>query len=204
MQNHCSIKVQDLTTLFTPKLGMIVCSLSLSSTLYACGSATQWLCEIGHGIIMAESQGKNALLLSGYAYHTSVTAHWPTGVAEQTPQDQQGLNEIPYGSGYGRSWYNSASHEEYTLFAIAFSDSYWKPETHIGYLYQKYHPILANNDLELGLGYSPQMLIKPSWTNDSPLILPFIGLSSSLRYKKFELIATWANVIFVNAKWIFN
>lgn len=165
----------------------------------ACGTATQWFCEIKTGLKMAESEGKNAILLSGYAYHTSIAAHWPIGVSEQTPQDPEGLNEVPYGAGYGRSWYNHATHEEYTLFAIAFADSYWKPEMHVGYMYQKFHPLLNNANLEWGFGYSPQILVKPSWTAEAPIILPFIGLTSSLRYKNVELDATWANVIFLNA-----
>lgn len=171
---------------------------------FACGPASQWLCEIGHGIMMAESQGKNALLLSGYAYHTSISAHWPVGISDQSSSNQIGLNEIPYGIGYARAWYNTNTHEEYTLFAIAFSDSYWKPEFHAGYMYQKFHPIFGNDDLEWGFGYSPQIFIKPSWTNDAPVILPGVGFSSSLRYKNFELNGTWANVIFVNARFTFD
>lgn len=186
------------------RLFITLFALSIANNAYACGTGTQWLCEIGHGLVMAESQGKNAILVSGYAYHTSIAAHWPIGVSEQTPQDPQGLNEIPYGLGYGRSWYNTDTHEEYTLFAIAFSDSYWKPEAHVGYMYQKFHPIMDNNNFEWGLGYSPQILVKPSWTGDSPIILPFIGLTTSLRYKNFETNVTWANVIFMNLMFKFD
>ncbi len=178
--------------------------LFISKSAFACGPATQWLCEIGHGLTMAESQGKNAILISGYAYHTSIAAHWPTGVAEQTAADPMGLNEIPYGIGYGRAWYNTDTHEEYTLFAIAFADSYWKPEVHAGYMYQKFHPIFGDDDFEWGLGYSPMIFVKPSWTNDAPIIMPAIGFTSSIRYKNFELNGTWANVIFVNARFTFG
>lgn len=184
-------------------IGLLLCGL-YSANSWGCGSATQWLCEIGHGLVMAESEGKNGLMISGYAYHTSITAHWPTGVAEQTSSDPQGLNEIPYGAGYARTWYNYDTNEEYTLFAIAFSDSYWKPEVHAGYTYQKYHSIFDSNNWKWGLGYTPMVLIKPSWSNDAPIILPGIGLTSTLKYKDVELMATWANVIFVNAKITFN
>lgn len=54
--------------------------------------------------------------------------------------------------GYARTWYNNDTNEEYTLFAIAFSDSYWKPEAHIGYTYQKYHSIFDSNNWKWGLG----------------------------------------------------
>lgn len=186
------------------KTKLLIALLIILPNLFACGAATQWLCEIGHGIMMAESQGKNGLLISGYAYHTSIAAHWPTGVAEQTSADPQGLNEIPYGIGYARSWYNQDTHEEYTLFGIAFSDSYWKPEVHVGYTYQKFHPIFGDDNFEWGLGYTPMILIKPSWTNDAPIILPGAGFTSTIRYKNFELMGTWANVIFLNAKITFN
>ncbi len=178
--------------------------LILCRQVYACGDATEWLCDIGHGIMMAESQGKNGVMLSGYAYHTSVAAHWPTGSAEKTSADPLGLNEIPYGIGYARTWYNDATNEEYTLFGIAFADSYWKPEVHVGYTYQKYHAIFDSDNWKWGLGYAPMLLIKPSWTDDAPIILPGIGLTTTLKYKGIELMATWANVIFVNAKISFN
>ena len=187
----------------TPKL-LLFCGLFMLKNASACSAAMQWFCEIEHGIMMAESQGQNGLMLSGYAYHTSIQAHWPTGRAEQTSSDPLGLNEIPYGLGYARGWYNQATHEEYTLFAVAFADSYWKPELHAGYMYQQFHPVYGTDNLEWGLGYSPQILIKPSWSNDAPIILPFIGLVSSLRYKDYELNATWANVIFLNAKIMFD
>ena len=184
---------------------MIIFFLSCFQRVFAdCGVFTQWACEIGHGIMMAESQGKNGLMISGYGYHTSIPAHWPAGAAERTSSDPLGLNEIPYGLGYARTWYNEDTHEEYTLFAIAFADSYWKPEVHAGYMYQKYHPIFGNNNLEWGLGYSPQIFIKPSWSNDAPFIIPAIGFTSSIRYKNFELNGTWANVIFLNAKITFG
>ena len=186
------------------KTKLVIILLIILPNIFACGAATQWLCEIGHGIMMAESQGKNGLLISGYAYHTSIAVHWPTGVAEQTAADPQGLNEIPYGIGYARSWYNQDTHEEYTLFGIAFSDSYWKPEVHVGYTYQKFHPIFGDDNLEWGFGYTPMLLIKPSWSNDAPIILPGAGFTSTIRYKDFELMGTWANVIFLNAKITFN
>lgn len=183
---------------------ILLVSLFATKAVNACGSGTQWLCEIGHGIMMAESQGKNGLLISGYAYHTTVPAHWPTGSSGQTPSDPLGLNEIPYGLGYARTWYNDATHEEYTLFGVAFADSYWKPEVHVGYTYQQYHPIFGSNNLEWGIGYTPMILVKPSWTTDAPIILPVVGLSSTIKYKNFEVMATWVNVIFVNAKISFD
>ena len=183
---------------------VLVLALMAIKNSYACSDAWNWFCEISHGIMMAESQGQNGIVISGYAYHTSIQSHWPTGSADQTSGDPLGLNEFPYGLGYARSWYNSASHEEYTLFALGFADSYWKPEVHAGYIYQKFHQIYGSDHLEWGLGYSPQILIKPSWTNDAPLILPFIGLTTSLRYKDYEINATWANVVFVNAKIMFD
>ena len=178
-------------------LGVILLSLQYAQ---ACGTGTEWLCDIGHGIMMAESRGKNGIVFSGYAYHTSAGAHWPTGQAAQTTGDPLGLNEIPYGIGYARTWYNNDTHEEYTLFGIAFADSFWQPEVHVGYTYQKYHSIFGSNNWEWGLGYTPMLLVKPEMTGEAPLILPAIGLTSTLKYKNVELMATWANVIFVNAK----
>jgi hypothetical protein len=82
---------------------------------------------------------------------------------------------------------------------LAFTDSYWQAEFHAGYLYQKYY-LLNSSGLWGGIGYTPMIFIKPRWTDNEPIPIPGIGLSSSLKYKNFTVIATFASILFINAK----
>lgn len=174
----------------------LIILLFFYTNITASNNFTDWWCQIHHGIDNVQDSGNNGFMLSGYAYHTSVSAHWPTG-------GYHGLNEIPYGAGYIRTYYDHDHHEEYGLVAIAFNDSFFKPELHLGYIYQKFHSIFNQENFQLGLGYTPMIFIKPSWSNDAPLIYPGVGLISTLKYKNFSLMATFANVIFFNLRYDF-
>ena len=155
----------------------------------------EWWCDIKFGVSRAVESGVNGLMINGYAYHLSAGAHWPTGYVNQ---DQ--LNEITPGVGYTRTFYNSQYNTEYILYAMVFADSWYKPEAHIGYAYQKYFDMTDSGKLKWGIGYTPFVFIKPSMTNEAPIPIPALGIMSSLKYDKFSLMVTYFNVLFFNAR----
>lgn len=158
-----------------------------------CSSIGYWACHIAHGLVMAESEGVNGILVDGYAYHAVVEPHLPLGHYK----DQ--YNEFTYGIGYSRAWYNPKSNDEYTLFATVFADSFTRPEMHVGYNYLMYHSI-PNSNIKFGFGYSPMLFIKPTWAGGGAAIIPAAGLSGALRYKQATLMATYAMVAFINLR----
>ena len=160
------------------------CSVSLAKC-----KVWEWMCDIGYGIKMAESEGLNGVMISGYAYHLTGPTHWPTGYAN-------GANELVLGAGYSRSYYNHKYNSEYSLFILGFADSFWKPELHVGYTYQKYFHFGETN-WKWGIGYSPFVFVKPSLTSDAPLPLPGAGISTSVQYKHFTLMLTYANQLYL-------
>lgn len=85
-----------------------------------------WWCDIKFGLKKAESNGRNGMLLSGYAYHLPI--HDP-----MNPRD--GFNELAFGAGYTRSFYNPDYNSEYSLFVLMFKDSFAQPQIQAGYLY---------------------------------------------------------------------
>ena len=165
-------------------------------TFYQVSSASchawGWMCDIGYGLKMAESQGLNGVMISGYAYHLSTPLHWPTGYSS-------GVNELALGAGYSRTYYNPKYNSEYSLIILGFADSFWKPEIHIGYTYQKYFNFGESN-WKWGIGYAPFIFIKPSLTADAPIPLPGAGISTSIQYKHFTLMLTYANQLYLNAR----
>ncbi|MBP9742089.1 MAG: hypothetical protein KBD37_01890 [Burkholderiales bacterium] len=160
-----------------------------------CDSWSSWWCDIKFGIKMAESSGVNGILISGYAYHTSVGLHFPVGHNEEGP-----VNEITAGAGYTRTFFNPQYNSEYALYASGFMDSYYKIQLQVGYAYQQYFNLTNSGNLKWGLGYTPFIFIKPAYTNDAPVPLPGVGLVTSLKYNNVDLILTYVDLIFLSAR----
>lgn len=159
-----------------------------------CDSWSLW-CDIKFGLKMAESSGVNGLMVNGYAYHLTVGPHWPTGY------DQAGgVNEIALGAGYTRTFYNPQYDSEYSLYAMGFMDSFYKPEFHIGYTYEKYFNMTDSGNLKWGIGYTPFVFIKPALTNDAPIPLPGAGILTSIKYYNVNVMLIYANELFLNAR----
>lgn len=154
-----------------------------------------WWCDIKFGLKNAESSGVNGVMINGYAYHLTVNTHLPTGYSSDG-----NVNELALGAGYTRTYYNPQYNSEYSLYAMGFMDSYYKPEIHIGYIYQHYFDLTDSGHLKWGLGYSPFVFIKPSLTNDAPLPIPAAGVLTSLKYYNVDVMLTYANVLFLNAR----
>jgi palmitoyl transferase len=96
-------------------------------------------------------------------------------------------NEQPRGLGYGRS-VTDGKGDWHGYFAMAFSDSHFKPEYMIGYAYQTYwgNP----GSLEAGLGYTLFVTTRSDYDH---YLLPVPGITplASLRYKRLSLMASY-------------
>lgn len=163
---------------------------------YGCDSYSWW-CDITFGLKNAEERGVNGILISGYAYHPVAGWHWPTGYTEG---EGNKLNEFTPGLGYSRTFYNPVYNTEYILYAMAFVDSYYKPELHVGYTYQQYFDLNDKGNMKWGIGYSPFIFVKSSMIGDTPVPLPGAAIVTSLKYDKFNLMLTYFSVFFVNVR----
>jgi len=112
------------------------------------------------------------------------------------------FNESPRGLGYGRGIYDPDG-DYHGLYAMAFSDSHYKPEYMLGYAYKTFWP--AKGDLKVGLGYTVFLTARTDYAHYAPIpgILPMV----SLEYKKFSLDSTYVpgghgygNVFFTSLK----
>lgn len=161
---------------------------------YDCNSWSFW-CNLKYGLKKAESNGVNGIMINGYAYHPIAGWHWPTGYATNGQ-----LNEVMAGGGYTRTFYNPQYNTEYILYAMAFMDSFYKPEVHVGYAYQKYFDLNDSGLMKWGIGYTPFVFVKSSMIGDAPIPLPAVGLMTSFKVSKFNLMLTYFNVLFLNAR----
>ncbi len=153
---------------------------------YRCDENDFW-CSTKFGITKAFESGVNGFFMTGYAYHDSKGLHAPTGYAG-------GLNELALGAGYGRTFYNPQYNSEYTLYAVAFADSFFKPETQVGYMYQKYFDMTDSGSLKWGIGYSPFILTKSAYTNGAPIPLPGLGVLSSVKAGNVDFMLFYFSV----------
>ncbi len=153
---------------------------------YNCDS-NDWWCSTKFGLTKAFESGTNGFFITGYAYHDSRGLHAPTGYAT-------GLNELVYGTGYARSFYNPQYNSEYTLYAVLFADSYYKPETQVGYMYQKYFDMNDSGSLKWGIGYSPFVLTKVAYTANAPMPLPGLGVLTSIKASNVDVMLFYFSV----------
>ncbi len=178
-------------------LFIFIILISTSKIFAECADwKTSWWCDVKYGLTMATGdEGKNGIMLSGLAYHLSVSPHVLSGFW----QDGAGmLNEFAYGAGYTRSYYNPNYNSEYSIFFLVFSDSYWQPETHVGYMYQQFLNINNSGDWKWGYGYMLGVMNKVAY--GGPLILPAAGLVTSVKYKNTSLMLTYALQLLLTLK----
>lgn len=115
------------------------------------------------------------------------------------------FNEDPRGLGYGRGLYD-ADGDYHGIYAMAFSDSHYKPEYMLGYAYKTFWPALAN--LKVGIGYTAFLTARTDYGHYFPIpgALPMV----SLEYKKVSVDCTYVpgghgygNVFFSTLKFPF-
>lgn len=151
------------------------------------------LCDVYFGLKMAESQGVNGIILSGYAYHLPPgnKLHIPDG------KDQYNSNELAWGMGYSRSFYNPDYNSEYTLFLLGFEDSYSQPQFQGGFTYQKFINITDSGNDKFGYGYLAAIWSKPAFTGELPIpfYLPIVTPMISLKIHDVNIILNFAYVV---------
>ncbi|MBI4864574.1 MAG: hypothetical protein HY815_30610 [Candidatus Riflebacteria bacterium] len=122
--------------------------------------------------------GRFDLLLSGYAHH---------GRSTYTPQRIAELNEAAWGGGIGKTLVNSSGDDE-SLYLLAFSDSHFKPEVHLGYSY-RFKWSIYDSPLELGLGFTAFLMSRVDWADGFPYpgLLPLASLGT----RAIEAVASY-------------
>ena len=126
----------------------------------------------------AVDRGENNLMLPFYSHH---------GRGTYTAEKISTYNEHTRGIGYERSITDTKG-DWHGFFAIAFSDSHFKPEYAAGYNYQTYWG--DSGSLQAGLGYQVFVTTRSDYDH---YLTPVPGLlpMASLRYRSFSLMATY-------------
>jgi hypothetical protein len=102
-------------------------------------------------------QGKNAIYVSGYAYH---------GRDTYTREKIDELNEEAWGGGFGRTLRNASGNDE-SLYFMGISDSHRQPQLMAGYAYEWIWPI-AGSSVEAGLGYTAMLMSRQDYFSGVP------------------------------------
>ena len=115
------------------------------------------------------SDGTYDLYLSGYARH---------GRSTYTPQRIQELNEAAWGGGVGKTLTNSRGNDE-SLYVLAFSDSHYEPEYHLGYAH-RWMFLLSRSALRFGVGLTGFLVSRVDYFDGTPFpaILPVCSLAT--------------------------
>ena len=100
-------------------------------------------------------KGKFSLMLSGYARH---------GRNTYTPERLAELNEKAWGLGFSKSIRTAKDNEE-SLYAMAISDSHFKPQIMAGYSYQWMHSLGRN--FEAGVGVTGILISRTDYFSGS-------------------------------------
>jgi palmitoyl transferase len=158
---------------------MVICACAFANTARA-----DWWEKTKDVLVYKYDRSKEAIVngrsdyfLSGLIYHA------PYAYDSHTRTE---ANEAGYGVGFGRSAVDPNGNT-HTIYAHIFRASHYKPEYNGGYMWTTYWPLLGR--LQGGLGYTVFFFIRPDLGYDypTPAALP-VG---TLRYDKFELLATW-------------
>ena len=171
--------------------GNLVYSSSLDPN-YNCTSNDFW-CGLKFGVTKAFESGTNGIMISGYAYHINSKLHLPTSY-------YGGVNEIPYGVGHFRTFYNPQYNTEYSLYAAVFVDSFYKPETQVGYMYQQYFDLNDSGKIKWEIGYTPFVFTKSSYTYDVPILLPGLAPVTSLKAYNVDVMILFFGVFYAGVR----
>jgi palmitoyl transferase len=121
--------------------------------------------------------GKNEILVSGYAWHTP----W-TWTSERRAEE----NEYAWGGGWARSA-DRENGDTDTVYFLVFSDSHYEAEYNLGYAWTTWWR--PRDSLQPGLGYTLMLISRQDiWGGiPFPAILPLV----SLRYDRFTVFSTY-------------
>lgn len=173
---HCfyeifMLKLSTVRRLFC--LSGLLCSL-LSTTVQAqVQEKTEdgWWNTAKSKAVKILDEGEPSMLLAGYAYH---------GRNTYTAERISELNEKAWGMGFSNTIRNAKDNEE-ALYAMMLSDSHFKPQPMLGYMYQWMKPLGAK--LEAGAGVTGLLISRTDYFAGLPFpaVLPVasIGTRSS-------------------------
>jgi palmitoyl transferase len=116
--------------------------------------------------------GQDNLLLSGYAHH---------GRNTYTAERLRELNEKAWGLGFSRSLRDAKDNEE-IVYALAISDSHFKPEVQVGYAYEWMKPL--GGDWEAGVGYTAMLMSRQDYFKGFPFPVALPVASIGTRHTK--------------------
>jgi len=100
-------------------------------------------------------------------------------------------NEMPWGLGFER-YHTNSSRNRHSFYVLAFSDSYARVQSNVGYAWEKSCFLDNAGDMRIGLGFNATVAFR--YRQD---YLPFPGVIPmiSLNYKCLSLQTTWVPYI---------
>ena len=142
-----------------------------------CSDLCEWLNTGCRRLVDTYKNGKNEVLVSGYAWHTP----W-TWTSERRAEE----NEYAWGGGWARSA-DRENGDTDTVYFLVFSDSHYEAEYNLGYAWTTWWR--PRESLQPGLGYTLMLISRQDiWGGiPFPAILPLV----SLRYDRFTVFSTY-------------
>jgi len=158
-------------------LAAVFLGFSVPATAAECADLWDWLNTGCRRVVDTYEKGDNALIVSGYAWHTP----W-TWTAEKRAEE----NELAWGGGLARM-VEHANGDTDMVYFVVFSDSHYRPQYNVGYAWSTYWG--ERSGIQAGLGFTALVVARNDIFNGWPFpaVLPVF----SLRYRKFEAIGTY-------------
>ena len=142
-----------------------------------CADLWEWINTGCRRVVDTYHNGKNEVLVSGFAWHTP----W-TWTSERRAEE----NQYAWGGGWARSA-DRENGDTDTVYFLVFSDSHYEPEFNLGYAWTTWWR--PRDSLQPGLGYTLMLISRQDiWGGvPFPAILPLV----SLRYDRVTVFSTY-------------
>lgn len=157
--------------------GLALAAVAPSARAAACADWPAWLAPGCETIADTWNNGRDGLLISGYAWHLPFS--W-------TAERRRELNADAWGVGYYRTT-EDAKGDSRSLFLAAFSDSHKHPQWNLGYEYSTYWG--PRSGVQAGLGYTALIVQRRDIFNGFPF--PAVLPLASLRYRDVTVFTTY-------------
>ena len=138
---------------------------------------TSWWKQAKNKTLDIYNNGDRSIMLSGYARH---------GRNTYTPERIKELNELAWGIGFSNSIRDKKDNEE-SIYALAISDSHFKPQFMAGYAYQWMKPL--GDQVEAGLGVTGLLFSRTDYFGGIPF--PGVLPVASIGTRKTKLMAAY-------------
>jgi palmitoyl transferase len=158
-------------------IAAVVLGLSGRAHAFECADLWEWVQAGCRHVADTYQEGDNALLVSGYSWHTPWT--W-------TSERRAMENSNAWGGGVARSREQPNGDTE-NVFFLVFKDSHSQAEYNLGYSWSTYW--LDRDGIQPGLGFTAMIIQRPDIASGVPIpvLLPLF----SLRYRQAEVISTY-------------